>query len=111
MNKHAYELSNKVFDTKGIKESQDAPATIYIPNQYATNIDSVVNATYMEFFQESNVSRESFETIVIPDGLQTFLFDYRGVDLTKFKQGRMQSTKDEIVVVLNMNDVLAAPLR
>lgn len=109
MNKHAYELSNKVFDTKGIKESQDAPATIYIPNQYTTNIDSVVNATYMEFFQESNVSRESFETIVIPDGLQTFLFDYRGVDLTKFKQGRMQSTKDEIVVVLNMNDVLAAP--
>ena len=45
----------------------------------------------------------------MPNGRKTFLFDYQGAELTRFDKSRTQYNLDEIIVVLNMETVLAIP--
>lgn len=107
MNKNTYYLSNKIFKNKYQEIATTVPATILVPAKYEKQLESVINATYMEFFQYSSIKRESFEKIVVPNGDKTFLFDYNGADLYGFDDSRVQTATDEIVVVLNMDSVLS----
>lgn len=107
MNTNAYFLSNKFFENKYQEINPTIPATIIIPTKYKKQIDSVINATYMEFFQHSEIKRNFFKTIVVPNDEKTFLFDYNGADLFGFDDSRVQTAENEIVVVLNMESVLS----
>ncbi|HCN86796.1 MAG TPA: hypothetical protein DIT14_08015, partial [Enterococcus faecalis] len=73
------------------------------------DIESVKNATYMEFFRDSDIKRSEFKIVFVPNGRKTFLFDYQGAELTRFDKSRTQYNLDEIIVVLNMETVLAIP--
>jgi putative ABC transport system permease protein len=109
MNEHAYQLNAQLQNRNTNNQAHQAPATIYIPVKYEADSDSVINATYMEFFQHSEITRTDFAVVVIPNGLETFLFDYNGADLIQFDKSRTQFNLDEIIVVLNMNEVFHTP--
>lgn len=107
MNKNAYDLSIQMFKNKSQKIDTNTPATIIVPTKYESQVESVTNATYMEFFQWSTIEKAAFKKIIVPDGEKTFLFDYKGAELYGFDASRTQSAMDEIVVVLNMDAVLS----
>lgn len=106
MNKKAYILSCDLLKERSVV-LENYPAFIILPEKYLSGIDSVVNATYMEFFQNSDITREMFGKKIISDGIKTFLFDYKGADLYGFDKSRKQSSYDKIIVILDMDKVLS----
>jgi putative ABC transport system permease protein len=109
LNTHAYQLNAQLQNNNEQKQAQQAPATIYLPEKYKSDSDSVINATYLEFFQGSEVKRTDFEIIIVANDSKTFLFDYNGTEIYRFDNNRTQYGQEEIVVVLNMNEVLRTP--
>lgn len=107
MNKNAYDLSNQMFKNKSQKIDTNAPATIIVPSKYEQKVESVINATYMEFFQYSTIEKINFKKIVVPNGEETFLFDYNGAELYGFDESRTQRAINQIIVILNMDSVLS----
>ncbi|MGK0552564.1 hypothetical protein ACSFB8_10855 [Enterococcus faecalis] len=109
MNEQAYQINAQLQKENIKKKTLQAPATIYLPAKYKLDSDSVINATYMEFFQDSEIKRTDFEVVVVPNGRKTFLFDYHGAELYQYNNSRTQYGQDEIVVILNMNTALSTP--
>ncbi|EGO5164829.1 hypothetical protein [Enterococcus faecalis] len=109
MNNNAYQINRQLQNETTENRQSKVPATMYVPHKYKADIESVKNATYMEFFRDSDIKRSEFKIVFVPNGRKTFLFDYQGAELTRFDKSRTQYNLDEIIVVLNMETVLAIP--
>lgn len=109
MNNNAYQINYQLQKERAQNKQPQVPAVLYIPNKYKKNLDSIINATYMEFFSDSDIEKSEFNMVFVPNGRKTFLFDYRGAELNRFNNHRTQYGLDEIVVVLNIEMVLRTP--
>lgn len=84
------------------KVANKKPATVFLPEKFKDHKKSVLNAIYLEYYQNSGIKKSDFEVHIVKNNEKTFLFDYRGAELYVYDHSRLQTDTNRILVVINM---------